>query len=214
MWKITLSEIKYTWGFAAVLPLITLSYTLFCLNDFQLLEGAKYEVDYWGGIFALFFYLMFYTFWMQRIREHRLRTQTLLPITQTAISLSRILIIQGSAVITAVYLTFVHLLILDKWHQETGSVLMQLGAFYLSIQLFLAIRDFWFSADSTSVKITNTLLSAAVLLILLYWFFVSGRLFFYGFIGWDFGRLSLLIIALLLSPVIHFTFRKRLTYLS
>lgn len=214
MWKLVLNEIKYNWGFALVLLMLSLSYTYFCINNIQLLEGAEYEVDYWGGIFAFFLYFMCYAFWVQRIKEQRIRKQILLPVSQKTVSLSRIFIIQGSTILLALYFVVVHFLMIDRWYEETGSILLQVGMFNISFFLFLIIRDRWYSSTSISLKITNAAVAVLILIAILYWFFISGRLLFYQYLGKDFGRLSLIMIALFIAPIIHITFNKRRFYLT
>lgn len=214
MLKIALSEIKYNWGFLTVLGLLTFAYTISCLFDYQIIKGSEFAVDYWGGIFAFFFYFLFYSFWITKIREQRLRVQYLLPLSFNSISLAMILFLQGVMIFITIYLVIVHYLLIDRWHDETGSLLLQIGLFFLSFQIFIIIRDLWFSTNINLIKYFNTTIVALSLAAYLYWFFTSGRLLFYDIWGWDFGRLSLLLTALISSLFLHFSFKRRRSFLS
>ena len=131
MWNLIKAEMVYNKLILTAFAISIAGYTVFALLKYQLLEGPKWEIDYWGGILGLIFYLTLFIIWSRRIKEFRARALYLTPISLNKIGLARLLFILILMLVPLIYLSVVHLIILEQWHAETLSILGQLGMTYI-----------------------------------------------------------------------------------
>jgi hypothetical protein len=216
MWQLIKTEFKYnfiSFFFAGILfPL----YTFFALIDYQLLEGPRWEIDYWAGLLSLFLYLIYFIVWSFRIKEFRIRMHSLVPLSNSQISLARLLFAILPLILIFFYIIIVHLILLPTWREESGSILMQIGLLFSIFITYIFIRDTWFIYFNKNIIKRILIISAIILsfMILFSLVFLFVRPAFYDFVGRTFGQTIFYLWAFILSGITLFSYQKRKTYLT
>ena len=214
MWQIVKSELSYNMAFIAGLGVFFAGYTCITLFDIQLFSGPMVDIDFWGALFALFFYMLVYSMWVVRLKEKRIRLHSVLPVSQRSIAVSRLLFITSVITISFIYITL-QLVLFLSWFEETSGILAQLGMVFIVFALFLIGRDLWFL--KTSKIYINTLLIILIigtLLAISALIFIYVRPFLYEISGAYAGRAVFIVWAILLTLFTFYTFIRRKQFLS
>ena len=107
--------------------ILFIAYTPFVLMDYQILTSPEFEIDSWGGIYSLILSVYLLIVWGNRIKENRIRIHILLPVSQNISSLNRFWLASIHYFAILFYLILAHMIIIDNWHLETGSMIGQVG---------------------------------------------------------------------------------------
>jgi hypothetical protein len=220
MWKLIKSELRYNWYQFSMISIFFLVYTALSLFDIQLLTSPEFEIDYWGGIYSIILYAFLFSIWGSRLKEKRIRYYSLLPLSQKQNSLSRFWFAALPFIVIIVYLILVQLIIIDSWHNETGSLIGQLGVTLILFAGFIRGRDDWFSYWNFGKKTTAAFVTVLVVQIIVVFVFLEmgnlnkGLVGLYGPEAFHYAKLifSLLGFAILITSI--FSYRKRITYLT
>lgn len=216
MWKLLKAEFEYNnlffWFLGGFFPI----YTVFTLTDTQLLTGPEWEIDYWGAIVMLLLYLFYYTMWQIRLKEFRLRQQTLLPVTRKQTALARLHFLLFPIMLMLSYLIILHFIIISDWYLETASIISVLGIFLIVFSCFIVLKDIWHSLKIKNLllRIFIMILSAVPLLLFISFLFFKGRLIFYDLVGFNYGRLVFPLSGLIIGLLSLFSIRLRKSFFS
>ena len=93
MWYLLKAELQYNKSILIALAISLFAYTAFSLLNYQLLEGPRWEIDYWGGILGIIFYLTLFIIWSRRIKEFRARIFSITPTTINKIASARLFLV-------------------------------------------------------------------------------------------------------------------------
>jgi len=220
MWKIIKSEIQYKWYLFATLGLLLLVYTLFALLNYQLLEGAEWEIDYWGGLYSLAIYVFLFLTWGIRIKENRVRCFAVLPIIQKKNALARFWIAAIPFIAIIAYLIFIHLIFIDVWHNETSSLIGQIGVTLILFSAYLKTRDDWSSYWNFGKRIRTAFVTVLMIQVFVVFIFLEMDSFNKGLMGlwgpeaFHYAKLIFPLLGFIILISTAFSFRKRRTYLS
>ena len=216
MWQLIKSEFQYNITILIYMVLIFIPYTVFALFDFQIITGPAWEVDYWGGIIVLVLYLLFYVQWVIRIKEQRNRQFNLLPVSLQQTAAARLLLFVLPITIIFFYLAVVHLLLLSVWHQETRSIIGQVGAAFISFSIFIILHDMWFTFINKNeiIKILFMVITAIAVAASAVMVFLFVRPALYDFAGKNIGATSPYIWGFVIAYLTKYSFVKRKSYLS
>jgi hypothetical protein len=212
----TLVKAEFSYNFAILtgLGIFFAGYTIITLFDIQLLSGPMLDVDFWGALFAFFFYLLIYSMWIVRLKEKRIRLHSTLPVSQRTNAISRMLFIVSIIIISFIYIT-VQLVLVPSWYDESSGIFAQLGFVFIVFSLFIISRDLWYL---NSKKLLNNtwiiFLTLIVLLSISASIFIYVRPFLYDISGAYAGRAVFLVWAIILTVFTTYTFVKRKQYLS
>ncbi len=209
-----LVEVKYNLAFLIGLGIFFIGYTVISLFELELFTRSLQDVDFWGGMFSFFFYLLIYVMWMIRIKEKRLRYHATLPVSQKAIAVSRMIYIASIISVSFIYIT-IQLFTIPSWAEESGSILIQLGFVFIVFVLFIIGRDLWYlNSKSKSANTLSLILVETVIISLTALIFIYVRPFLYEISGAYAGRAVFIIWALLLTLITLHTFKNRNQYLG
>ena len=216
MWKLLKAEFEYNKLFFWILGGFFPFYTIFALTDTQLLTGPEWEIDYWGAILMLLLYIFYYTIWQIRLKELRLRQQTLLPVTRNKAAIARLNFLLFPVMLMLIYLIIFHFIIITNWHLETTSIIAVLGLFLIVFSGFLILKDTWHSVEIINplLRIFIVMLSAIPLLLFVMFIFVKGRLMFYDLVGFNYGRLVFPLSGLVIGLVTLYSIKLRKSFFS
>jgi hypothetical protein len=137
------SELRYNLALLLGIAFLFAGYSIISIFEIQFFNRPPADVDFWGALFALFFYLLIYSMWMIRIKEKRLRLHSILPVQQRVNAFSRLMFILTIITASFVYITL-QLIVIPSWSVETGGILAQLGFVFIVFTLVIIGRDLWF----------------------------------------------------------------------
>jgi hypothetical protein len=211
---LTKTEIGYNISFLAGLGFFFTGYTCITLFDIKRFSGTMLDVDFWGALFAFFFYLLIYSMWIVRLKEKRIRLHSILPVSQKTNTISRMLFIVSIIIISFVYI-ILQLLLVPSWFEESSGILAQLGFVFIFFALFIIGRDFWFLESKKIFRNTLVIIFTEILLLSLSAIvFIDVRPFLYEISGAFAGRAVFIIWAIILTVFTTYTFVKRKQFLS
>ncbi|MDX1699807.1 MAG: hypothetical protein R3250_04265 [Melioribacteraceae bacterium] len=208
---------RYPW---LILILATSLYTTFSLFDFQLTTSPLWEIDYWGALYSLIIYSYLISVWGKRINEKRVRMLNLLPITQNHNSLLRFSTAFLPYVFMIIYLVTIHLLIIERWHAETGSMIGQVGITLILFAGFVRGRDDWFSHWNFGKRFRAAFVSVLIIQIVVVFIFAekpgwnAHLINNYGMEAFHYANLIFPLLGLIILITTFFSFRNRKSYLS
>jgi len=214
------SEIKYNWHFFSMLFILFMVYTVFSLFDFQLTTSPKFEIDYWGGLYSIIIYAFLISIWGTKLKEKRIRHFSLLPISQKQNSLSRFWFAAFPFMLIVTYLVFVHLILIDNWHKETGSLLGQIGVTLILFAGFIRGRDDWFSYWNFGKRTSAAFVTALIIQIIVVIIFLgmedykTGLVDLFGYDAFNYATLIFVVLGFSILVTSIYSFNKRRTYLS
>jgi len=220
MWKLIKSEFKYNWYYLFIVIISFIAYTVFALMDFQLLRSPEFEIDYWGGIYSIVLYAFLISVWGTRLKEKRIRYHSLLPISQKQNSLSRFWFAAIPFVVIIVYLIFVHLILIDAWHSETGSLIGQIGVTLILFAGFIRGRDDWFSYWEFGKRFRAAFVTVLIIqIVVVVIFFVMqdlnrGLIDVFGNDAFHYATLIFVILGYTILILSVYSYSKRRIYLS
>ncbi len=141
---------------------------------------------------------------------------SLVPLSNSQISLARLLFAILPLILIFLYIIIVHLILLPTWREESGSILMQIGLLFSIFITYIFIRDTWFIYFNKNIIKRILIISAAILsfMILFSLVFLFVRPAFYDFVGRTFGQTIFYLWAFILSGITLFSYQKRKTYLT
>lgn len=203
-----------------LLALLLLAYTFFSLIDFQILEGKRFEIDYWGGLYSFFLIVFTLSVWGGRFKEKRDRFFCTMPIAQKNIAFSRFLFAVIPFSTIAPYLIIVHLVLIDTWHNESSSMLAQIGVMFILFTGFIRARDDWFSHWNFGKKFQNAFVAVLIIQILVVAVFVSLPSMYnaftpiFGTMFYHYIKIIFYLLGLLIGITAIYSFAKRKSYLG
>jgi hypothetical protein len=220
MWQLIKSELHYNWYHFSMISIFFLVYTALSLFDIQLLTSPEFEIDYWGGIYSIILYAFLFSIWGTRLKEKRVRYYSLLPLSQKQNSLSRFWFAALPFIFIIGYLILAQLISIDSWHNETGSLIGQLGVTLILFAGFIRGRDDWFSYWNFGKRTAAAFITVLIIQIIVVFVFLEmgdlnkGLVGLYGPEAFHYAKLifSLLGFAILITSI--FSYRKRRTYLT
>ena len=211
---LVLTEIRYNLPFLFGLGVFFIGYTIISVFDMQLFTRSLQDIDFWGGLFAFFYYLLIYVMWMVRIKEKRLRLHSTLPVSQGVIGASRMVFIASVITLSFVYITIL-LIAVPSWSEESGSILAQLGFVFIVFALFIIGRDIWYlDSAKRSGNIVSMIIIEMIIISLTALIFIYARPFLYDISGAYAGRAVFIIWAFLLTILTSVTLKKRKQFLA
>jgi hypothetical protein len=203
-----------------MLSIFLIAYTILSLLNLQLTTSPLWEIDYWGGIFSLILYAYLIITWGSRINEKRIRMHSLLPLKEDHLAALRFSIAVLPYINIIFYLVLVHLIIIDQWHAETGSILGQIGITLILFAGFIRGRDDWFSHWNLGRRFSSTFVTVLIIQVILVFVFTTkpgfNRYLVDTFSPDAFNYASLIFPALGFAILITtiFSFKKRRSYLQ
>ncbi len=220
MWKLIKSELHYNWYHFSMLLVLFLVYTTLSLFDFQLLTSPEFEIDFWGGIYSIILYAFLFSIWGSRLKEKRIRYYSLLPISLNQNSLSRFWFAALPFIVIIIYLILVQLIIIDGWHNETGSLIGQLGVTLILFAGFIRGRDDWFSYWNFGKRIAAAFVTILIIQIVVVFVFLEmevlnkGLVGLYGHDAFQYEKLIFSFLGFVILITSIYSYRKRRTYLT
>ncbi|MFC2084517.1 hypothetical protein ACFLS9_05625 [Bacteroidota bacterium] len=215
MWRLLKEEIKYNYHFMVGVFIMFPAYSIFAITDTNIMSERLFGVDYWGGIFSLMFYVLFFGFWISRIKERRNRMLFLLPLDIKSIAIVRALFNQLILLTAICYLVVIHLLILPVWHEASGGILVQIGMVFIIFAAVIIIRDLWFIIEVNDLtKLAVMFIALCCILAGTFIIFVYLRPLLYDSLGNISGKIVFSVWAIILLSITVCLFIKRKSYLS
>ena len=220
MWLLVKYEFKYNWYTYLLLALLLLAYTFFVLVDIQLLEGKRFEIDYWGGLYSFFLVVFTLSVWGTRFKENRNRFFQILPVSVNDLAISRFFFSSIPFTIFVLYLIIVHLIIMSSWHAESSSMLAQIGLIFVLFTGFIRGRDDWFSHWSFGKRFQNAFIATLIIQIFVVAIFVALPNMYeeftplFGDMFYHYIKVIFYLLGLVISITTIFSFLKRKSYLG
>lgn len=180
----------------------------------QIFSRSLEDIDFWGGLFAFFFYLLIYSMWMMRLREKRLRLHAILPVTRLDIGISRMIFVFIIIAASFIYISM-QLYLAPSWAEESYSIMAQLGFVYIVFSIFIIGRDLWYLHAGSRLKTAaSIILTESIIISCTAMIFIYLRPLLYEISGAFAGRAVFIVWALILMMLTPFTFIKRNRYLA
>lgn len=220
MWQIVKSEFKYNWYTYTLVAIILVVYTALALTDFQLITGKNSNTDIWGGLYSFVFVVLTLSVWGQRLNEKRNRYFSILPISIKQLAVSRFIFIVIPFTVIVIYLTFIHLAIMNSWYSESSSLLIQIGILLILFAGFIRARDDWFSHWNFGKRTQAAFVSVLVIQVLLVALFVvlpgsySRFTPIFGEVFYHYVKIIFYLLGLVIMITTIFSYQKRKSYLS
>lgn len=220
MWRLVKSEFKYNWYTYSLLTITLVLYTIFSLIDFNLTHDNNFNTDLWGGLYSFVFVVFILSVWGQRLKEKRNRYFAILPISVKYLAVSRFSFVAIPFTIMVIYLTLIHLAIMNSWHSESSSLLLQIGVLSILFAGFIRARDDWFSHWNFGRRTQAAFVSVLIIQVLLVGLFVvlpgSYRSFtpIFGEMFYHYVKIIFYLLGLVIMTTTIFSFIKRKSYLS
>ena len=208
---------KYPW---LMLLLATLLYTMFSLFDFQLTTSPLWEIDYWGALYSLIIYSYLIVVWGKRINEKRVRMHNLLPIPQNHNSFLRFCAAASPYFFMIIYFILIHLIIIETWHAETGSIIGQAGITLILFAGFIRGRDDWFSHWNFGKRFRAAFVSVLIIQVVVVLIFAEkpglnvDLIENYGMEAFHYANLIFPLLGLIILVTTIFSYNNRKTFLS
>ncbi len=143
MIKLLINEFRYSWLVWVLLMLPLPVYSIFSLTNYQLLSGPAFEIDYWGGMYAVYMSILYIIYWGRSSKEKHERIFAQLPVAQKEVAKSRFFFHLIPIIIILAYLVIVQLQLLDRWPAETSSLIGQTGLLFGMFAAIYAAREIW-----------------------------------------------------------------------
>ena len=203
-----------------LLALLLLTYTFFSVIDFQILEGKRFEIDYWGGLYSFFLIVFTLSIWGGRFKEQRNRFFCTLPIAQKNIAFNRFLFAVIPFSMITLYLIIVHLILMDTWYNESSSMLAQIGVMFILFAGFIRARDDWFSHWNFGKRFQNAFVAVFIIQIFVVAIFVSLPSMYntftpmFGAMFYHYIKILFYLLGLVIGITTIYSFSKRKSYLG
>jgi len=220
VWRVLKYEVNYYKYHLLTLALFIVMYTIFSLFDFQLTNSPDWEIDYWGGIISLILYTYLIIVWGTRIKEKRIRLHNLLPISQKHNAYLRLSISSLPFIFLIIYLILIHLIIIENWHAETGSVIGQVGIVLIYFAGFIRGRDDRFSHWSFGKRFRAAFITVFIIQIVLVFIFTEkpginvGLIDRYGMEAFHYANLVFPLLGFIILVTSLYSYKKRKVYLN
>ncbi|MCF8241447.1 MAG: hypothetical protein K9J16_08660 [Melioribacteraceae bacterium] len=205
-------ELSYNYPYYIVLALIMLVYTAIVFFDVNLI--GEDNVDYWGGIIALFYYIVYMSIASVWLKENRTRKLKLAPVSNTDVSSARGLFILLPALAGYLYIVLVHLMLLDKWLEDAFSIVGQLGVVTMIMASLVIGRDLLFRVQNFIIKLLLIILLIVCMAVVFYSGFEVMRPFLYDSLGRLPGISVFILWGIVLTGISVYSYKKRIEYLS
>jgi hypothetical protein len=193
---------------------------MFSIFDFQLTTAPLWEIDYWGALYSVIIYSYLLTVWGKRINENRVRMHNLLPVPQNHNSFFRFTVAALPYVFMIIYFIIIHLIVIERWHAETGSIIGQVGITLILFAGFIRGRDDWFSHWNFGKRFRAAFVSVMIIQIVVVIIFVekpglnADLIDNYGIEAFHYANLIFPLLGLVILITTFFSYNNRKTYLS
>lgn len=220
MWLLVKYEFKYNWYTYMLLAILLLTYTTFAYMDVQLIEGKRFEIDYWGGLYSFFLVVFTLSVWGTRFKENRNRFFQTLPVSVKDLATSRFLFSSIPFTTIVLYIVIVHLLVMNLWHAESSSMLAQIGLMFVLFSGFIRGRDDWFSYWEFGRRLQNAFVTVFIIQIIVVAIFLSLPIFYedftpiFGEMFYHYIKVIFYLLGLVIATTAIFSFLKRKSYLG
>ena len=158
--------------------------------------------------------------WGKRIGEKRVRMHNLLPISQKHSSLLRFSTAALPYLFMIIYFIFIHLILIGRWHAETGSIIGQVGITLILFAGFIRGRDDWFSHWNFGKRFRAAFVSVFIIQIVVVIIFVekpglnADLIENYGMEAFHYANLIFPLLGLIILITTIFSYNKRKNFLS
>ncbi len=216
MWQLVKSEFRYNWYTYTLLSIMLGLYTIFSLVDFQQFTSKKTNTDLWGGLYSFVILVFTLSVWGQRFKEKRNRYFATLPLTTKQLAISRFLFAVIPFTVVVIYLIVVHLVVMNSWHCESNSLLIQIGVMLVLFAGFIRARDDWFSHWNFGKRIQAAFISVLIIQILVVAIFLNPPDSYRQLlpIVGDYTEIIFFLLGLVIMITTIFSYQKRKSYLS
>lgn len=219
MWKLIKYDYLYNWYYLTMLGLSFIIYTVLSIFNLQLTDAPEFIIDYWGGIYSIIIYAFIISTWGNRLKERRIRLHTLLPYSLKKQSLIRFYIALLPMLFITLYLLIIQLFLVFNWHNETGSMIGQLGVCFILLAGFIRGRDDWFSHWNFGKRTQAAFISVIIIQIVVVFLFLEikelnkGMISIFGSDGFQYAKLIFPALGFIILTTTIFSYRKRKSYL-
>jgi hypothetical protein len=212
MWAIIKSELKYSIEDFLVVLIFPILFTVYIIIGHPLMNAEQLiTIIFWPFLVGLVpLYILVKNWGRSYLVEKHSQAHNCLPISLSAISLSRIISAAIPVIFLCGYFLIVHVIILHEWQSIVTRIFYLLGSNFLIISAFLLTYDLHLTFNSTfslSGIITGILVFIPVIVIGI----IADRILFLDsaiISGTGIG-IVYFIIALAVLYIDQFTFRKR-----
>ena len=221
MKKLLLYEFKYSWLVWLLLIIPLPVYSVFSLVNYQLLSGPAFEIDYWGGMYAAYMSIIYIINWGRSSKEKHERIYALVPVAQKKVSKFRFYFHLIPMIIIPAYLVIVQLLLIDRWHAETSSLIGQTGLLFGMLAAIYTARELWLLTETNKAGLRVVIsaipvayhIAASIAILMLFHFLYNVPDKDLSEIMFIYSKILYYINAVIILSTLLFSYKKRKSFL-